>query len=219
MLLDEPSNGVRIPVVLVSHFIQGAAAGFLLAIPVGPVALICIRQALMHGLLFGFLTGMGAALADALFGYLAVYGVTALSENLILHSGSVRLVGGAALLLFGILVFRQKTITTHARQPRNLVGSGIMTFVLTLSNPAVLIAFGAIFAGVGIGHQPLSRALVGSLVIGVFFGSAAWWLSLSALSGLFRHRLSLNALVCVNRWLGLLIGTVGFVVLASAIAI
>lgn len=202
-----------------TSFIQGATAGFLLAVPVGPVALICIRQALVHGLLFGFLTGIGAALADALFGYLAVHGVSALSESVAWHSGSLRLAGGAVLLLFGIFVFRQKTLTARALQPRNLVGSAMATFFLTLSNPIVLLAFGAIFAGLGIGHEPMDRAQVGSVVTGVFLGSAAWWLALSVLSGFFRHRLSLDALVCVNRWLALLIGGFGLIVLASAIAV
>jgi len=204
--------------MVVTDFLQGAAAGFLLAVPVGPVALICVRQALFHGLIFGFLTGLGAALADAVFGYLAVYGVTALSEKVTLHTEFARLVGGAVLLFFGIVVFRQKTLTTRGRQPHNLVGSAITTFFLTLSNPVVLLAFGAIFAGLGVAREPMDTVRVGSLVTGVFVGSAAWWLSLSALSGLFRHRLSLDALVYVNRWLGLLIGGLGFVTLASSIA-
>ena len=204
--------------MLVTHFLQGAAAGFLLAVPVGPVALICVRQALLHGLVFGFLTGIGAALADAVFGVLAVYGVTALSESVILHSESVRLVGGAVLLFFGVLVFRQKTVSTRERQPRNLIGSAVTTFFLTLSNPVVLLAFGAIFAGLGIAREPMDEIRMGCLVAGVFVGSAAWWLSLSALSGLFRHRLTLETLVAVNRWLGLMIGGLGFVALASSIA-
>lgn len=204
--------------MLLTHFLLGAAAGFLLAVPVGPVALICVRQALLHGPVFGFLTGLGAALADALFGYLAVYGVNALSENVVLHSESVRLVGGGVLLFFGIVVFRQKTLSTRGRQPRNLIGSAITTFFLTVSNPVVLLAFGAIFAGLGIAQEPMDEIGVGCLVAGVFVGSAVWWLSLSALSGLFRHRLTLDALVAVNRWLGLMIGALGFVALASSIA-
>lgn len=205
--------------MLVISFIQGATAGFLLAVPVGPVALICIRQALVHGLLFGFLTGIGAALADALFGYLAVHGVNALSGSVTWHSESLRLAGGAVLLLFGIFVFRQKTLKARGFEPHNFVGSAMATFFLTLSNPIVLLAFGAIFAGLGIGHEPMDSAQVGSVVAGVFLGSAAWWLALSVLSGFFRHRLSLEALVCVNRWLGLLIGGVGLLVLASSIAV
>lgn len=202
-----------------TSFIQGATAGFLLAVPVGPVALICIRQALVHGLPLGFLTGLGAALADALFGYLAVHGVSALSESVPWHSGSLRLAGGVVLLLFGIFVFRQKTLKARGLKPRNFVGSAMATFFLTLSNPIVLLAFGAIFAGLGIGHEPMGRARVGSVVAGVFVGSAAWWLALSVLSGLFRHRLSLDVLVWINRWLGLLIGGVGLLVLASSIAV
>lgn len=204
--------------MLVSSFIQGAVAGFLLAVPVGPVALICIRQALVHGVLFGFLTGIGAAFADALFGYLAVYGVTALSESVMSHSGSVRLVGGALLLLFGIAVFRQKTLKTRGRQPRDLLPSAVATFLLTISNPVVLFAFGAIFAGLGIAHEPLGGAQVGSIVAGVFLGSSTWWLSLSLLSEGIRHRLSLELLVWINRWLGLVIGGIGFAVLLSSLA-
>lgn len=204
--------------MLVTHFIQGAAAGFLLAIPVGPVALICVRQALLHGLAFGFLTGLGAALADAVFGYLAVYGVSALSDSVMLHSETARLVGGGVLLFFGIVVFRQKTVSTRGRQPRNLIGSAITTFFLTLSNPVVLLAFGAIFAGLGIAQEPMNGIGMGCLVSGVFLGSALWWLSLSALSGVFRQRLTLGALVAVNRWLGLMIGGLGFVAIASSIA-
>jgi threonine/homoserine/homoserine lactone efflux protein len=204
--------------VLVTHFIQGAAAGFLLAIPVGPVALICIRQALLHGLLCGFLTGMGAAGADALFGYLAAYGVSALSETVVWHSHSVRLVGGALLLLFGIVVFRQKTLDRRGRQPRNLLGSALATFLLTVSNPAVLLAFGAIFAALGIAHEPMSEPRVAALVLGVFSGSCTWWLSLAGLSELFRNRLTLDLLLRVNRVLGFLIGGIGLAAMASSLA-
>ena len=59
---------------------KGFAAGFAIAAPLGPTAILCIRRTLDHGRLFGFATGLAAAIADAVLGAVAAYGLMQLSR-------------------------------------------------------------------------------------------------------------------------------------------
>jgi len=90
------------------------------------------------------------------------------------------------------------------------------TFALTLSNPLTLIAFAAAFAGLG-QSDLVTPSHAGTLVLGVFSGSAFWWLFLSFSAGWMRGWLNPHVLRTANRAVGLLLAVFGAVVLASVI--
>lgn len=188
---------------------KGAGIGLIIAVPVGPVAVLCIHRTLHHGALSGFISGLGAAFGDALYGIVAAFGMTLISDWLIGHQDLVRAVGCAVLLFIGIQMLRAQRgeVSASERQPRRetLAHSFGSTFLLTVTNPITILAFIAIFAAFGAGSVGRDPLMAGTLVAGVFIGSCFWWVALAAVAGLFRGRLVGGAMVWVGRVSGIVI--------------
>lgn len=149
---------------------------------------------------------MGAATADAFYGGIAAFGLTIIANFLIQHQIWLRLVGGAFLLYLGIKTMLSQPIDPSAQMSQNnLVGAYGSTFILTLTNPLTILSFAAIFAGFGLADTSGGYATAALTVLGVFLGSASWWLILSGVTGLLRNRVSRSFLQWVNRISGLII--------------
>ena len=199
--------------------LKGTVLGFSIAAPVGPIGVLCIRRSLGEGRLAGFLSGLGAATADAIYGAIAALGLTAISSLLLGAKFWLALVGGLFLLYLGVrtLLAKPKPRTeaevdaSPAPGRTGLWAAFFSTLGLTLTNPMTILAFTAMFAGMGPSGAP------GSLVLGVFLGSAAWWWILSALADRFRKLLGGAGLLWVNRVSGCVIAGFGLMALASAI--
>jgi threonine/homoserine/homoserine lactone efflux protein len=202
-------------------FFQGLIIGISIAAPVGPIGVLCIRRTLAEGRLSGFVSGLGAATADAVYGCVAAFSLTLISTFLIEQSQWLRLFGGIFLLFLGIRTFLsqpQSMNNTDIPDQRrvNLNKNYLSTFILTLTNPLTILSFAAIFAGLGIGSSTsgdYTSALL--LVAGVFLGSCSWWFLLSGLIGLVRHKFTQNSLTWVNRISGAIIFIFGVVALYS----
>lgn len=183
-------------------FLKGLIIGFAIAAPVGPIGILCIQRSLHDGFKVGLMTGMGAALADGTYGLIAGFGLTAVSAMLINHQFWIRVIGGVFLLYLGIkLVFtppREKSTTANFdKSPLHACGT---TYLLTLTNPATILSFVAVFAGLGLGtvNPDFNHALI--LVLGITIGSAAWWLLLSGGVAFILHkRVSSTFMRAVNR--------------------
>jgi threonine/homoserine/homoserine lactone efflux protein len=189
--------------------LQGALIGFSIAAPVGPIALLCIRRTLADGRLVGFVSGLGAATADGLYGAIAAFGLTFLSDVLLRNQEWLRILGGLYLCYLGTRIFLTR-VTERAGDPsrRGIAGAYTSTFLLTITNPVTILAFLAVFAGLGI-TAGVDRAHAGALVAGVFLGSASWWLTLSLVVGFLRVRITPTILLWVNRLAGALIAGFG----------
>ena len=199
-----------------SFLIQGIIIGFSIAAPVGPIGVLCMRRTLAEGALCGFVSGLGAATADAVYGSIAGLGLTLVSSVLIAHNGWIRLLGGLFLCWLGARTFLSKPSDRQAIvTERSLIGAFASTFALTLTNPMTILSFGAIFAGLGIGNARGNYVLAGLLVLGVFLGSALWWLTLSGTVGLVRSRFDQRSLRWVNRIAGAIIVAFGLVAMLS----
>ena len=200
-------------------FIRGAILGFSIAAPVGPIGVLCIRRTLAEGQLVGLLSGLGAATADACYGGVAAFGLTAVSSRLIGHQDALRLIGGIFLLYLGIRTFLTAPVQSIKRgQRRRLLGNYLSTLGLTLTNPTTIFSFVAIFAGLGwAGTSSEGYPSAALLVLGVFSGSALWWLILSSGISLLRAGFSLRVMRWVNRLSGTVIGGFGVVALLSLI--
>jgi len=189
--------------------LQGAVIGLSIAAPVGPIALLCIRRSLADGRLFGFVSGLGAATADAFYGAVAGFGLTFLSEALLGNKTWLRILGGLYLCYLGTRIFLAKAKERSIDvAPSGLIAAYASTFLLTLTNPVTILAFLAVFAGLGItaGGDPGSA---GALVGGVFLGSATWWLVLTLGIGTLRTRITPAVLIWVNRLAGAVIAGFG----------
>ena len=199
--------------------LKGTVLGFSIAAPVGPIGVLCIRRSLGEGRLAGFLSGLGAATADAIYGAIAALGLTAISSLLLGAKFWLALLGGLFLLYLGVrtLLAKPKPRTevevdaSAAPGRTGLWAAFFSTLGLTLTNPMTILAFTAMFAGMGPSGAP------GSLVLGVFLGSAAWWWILSALADRFRKLLGGTGLLWVNRVSGCVIAGFGLLAIAGAI--
>lgn len=179
-------------------FVKGLAFGFILAATVGPMWVLCLRRTLAHGAAVGFASGMGIAVADGLYGAVAAFGLTAVSGLLLAHSFWIGLAGAAFLLYLGIRALLAKPSAERAEERYTGVPAAFLsTLGLTLTNPPTILAFAAIFAGLGL----VSSANYGAaalVVLGVFLGSAAWWVILAAGAGRLRRRIRPAHLRAVN---------------------
>ena len=197
-------------------FLRGLLIGFSIAAPVGPIGVLCIRRTLAEGRSAGLVSGLGAATADAFYGSLAGFGLSLVANFLVSQQAWLRLVGGLFLLYLGVKTFLSQPASDPGQparaKTRGLWGAYLSTLLLTLTNPLTVLSFAAIFAGLGLvetGGNPLSAGL---LVLGVFSGSAAWWLLLSGGVSLLHAKVTTSTLRWINRIAGLVI--IGFGVAA-----
>jgi len=199
-------------------FLRGLVIGFSIAAPVGPIGVLCIRRTLAQGRAVGFVSGLGAATADSFYGATAALGLTVITGFLVDQQTWFRLIGGAFLCYLGLKTFRTRPAENAADAPRKngLGGAYASTLALTLTNPATILSFAAIFAGLGIGDTGGSRSAALALVAGVFGGSAAWWLLLSGGVSLLRARFTPARLRWVNRLSGVVLLTFGLLAMVSA---
>jgi len=165
----------------------------------------------------GLATGLGAATADAVYGAVAGFGLTAVSSFLVSQKFLLGLVGGVFLCYLGIKTFRSKPAEQAAgAEGEGIAGAYFSTLFLTVTNPMTILSFVAIFAGVGLGSGADYRSAC-LLVLGVFSGSAFWWLLLSGGVGLLRSRVTAAWMQTVNRVSGAIILTFGIWALASLV--
>jgi threonine/homoserine/homoserine lactone efflux protein len=200
-----------------SFFLKGLILGFSIAAPVGPIGILCIRRTLQYGRFSGFVSGLGAAVADAIYAVIAAFGLTFVSNFLIAGQFWFRLLGGIFLLYLGWRIFFAKTKSkTTDVSHTTLVNDFISTFFLTLTNPMTILSFLAIFAALGLSSLHGSYFEGSTLILGVFLGSAVWWLILSEGVTLFRKKVSEKVMLWINRIAGMLIAAFGIVALLTA---
>ncbi len=202
----------------ITFLLRGLAIGFSIAAPVGPIGVLCIRRTLAEGWASGLVSGLGAASADAIYGCIAGFGLAFVSNFMASQQTWLRLIGGAFLCYLGIKTLLAKPAEQAAPgKGIGLLGAYASTFLLTLTNPMTIISFAAIFAGLGLAGTGGNYGSAGVLVLGVFFGSALWWLILSSGVGLFRARFNPAGLRWVNRISGAIIIGFGLFALLSAL--
>lgn len=193
--------------------LKGLLIGLSIAAPVGPIGILCIRRTLAQGKMYGFVSGLGAASADAVYGLIAGLGLDLAVDFIEGHQIWLQLVGSLFLFYLGIKTFRSQASETPANAAgKRLIGAYSSVFFLTLTNPMTILSFAGIFAGLGFSRSHAGSAL--TLVLGVFAGSALWWILLSFGVGWFRNRIATRGLGVINRLAGAII--VGFGGLTAA---
>lgn len=200
----------------ITLLLKGFVIGFSIAAPVGPIGVLCMRRTLAGGYVSGFVSGLGAATADAIYGSIAGLGLTLVSDFLVSQQAWLRLIGGVFLCYLGLRTFlAQPSEHTVSAKQNGLIGDFASTLFLTLTNPLTIISFAAVFAGLGLGDSSGNYASAGVLIAGVFLGSALWWLLLSGSVGLFRARFTPHGLRWVNKISGAIIAGFGLLALLS----
>ncbi|CBN54721.1 MULTISPECIES: LysE family translocator [Kamptonema] len=198
----------------ISFFSRGLIVGFSIAAPVGPIGVLCIRRTLAQGLAVGLISGLGAATADGLYGSIAGFGLTFISGFLVSQQVWLRIIGGIFLCYLGITTFLAKPAQSAAEATgKGLIGAYASTFFLTATNPLTILSFAAIFAGLGVASAGSNYLDSGILVLGVFLGSALWWLLLSTGVSILRKKFDDRSLIWINRISGLIIIVFGIIAL------
>ena len=171
-------------------FLKGLAFGFLLAASVGPMWILCFRRTIEQGALTGFVSGLGVAVADGLYGAVAAFGLTAISGFLLEQNFWLGLVGGVFLVYLGVksLIAKPVRIEEIRQEKTSLPQAFLSTLGLTLANPPTILAFAAIFAGLGL-VASADYGAASLVVAGVFLGSAFWWVVLAGAANWLRHRI------------------------------
>ena len=185
-------------------FAQGLIIGISLAAPIGPISIICIRRSLTDRFMASIAVALGAATADALFGFIAIFGITTISTFLTHHHAQLRFIGGLFLSYLGIMTLRRTSVTTTSNQRSEmLISIYLSTFILTITNPLTIVAFGALFTVFGIGDLINTPTTAFHLISGIFCGSAIWFIFLSALIHFFKNQWKPGTLTLINKISGI----------------
>jgi threonine/homoserine/homoserine lactone efflux protein len=198
---------------------RGLAIGFTVAAAVGPISLLTIRRTIAHGRWYGLVSGLGVAAADASYGAVAAFGLTAITAVLVGARTVLALIGGAFLIWLAVRTIRARPAapaTVTDERPGHLAAF-LSIYGLTMTNPMTILSFGGIFAGLGLsGRGGMDAAL---LTVGVFLGSSLWWVLLTAVVGRLRGRITPMVLVWINRISGAVLLGFGLVAILAALGI
>ena len=197
--------------------LRGFVLGFTIAAAVGPISLLVIRRTLAQGQRYGLVSGLGVATADATYGAIAAFGLSAISDVLVNARQVLGLVGGAFLLWLAWRTIHSTpteaaTVTTARR---GYAGAYLSILGLTLANPMTILSFGALFAGLGVTTGAKGDAAL--VVLGVLLGSTTWWIVLTTAVATLRGRITPRWLHRINVVSGVIIGAFAIVAIASVL--
>jgi len=208
---------VPMTTALIIDLVKGIIVGIVIALPVGPVGVLCVRRTLFQGAIFGFVSGLGAAAADTIFGVIAGFGLTIVRDTLLHYRDWLGVGGGGFLIYIGIrALLRTGGEAAEPIDDQAVFGAFASTFVLTITNPITILAFAAIFAAIGVSREA-GYLDTGLLVIGVFIGSLAWWLGLSFGIASLRGGVRIVRLDWLNRVSGGILALSGTGLVAAAL--
>lgn len=202
----------------IPFWLTGVGLGVAIAAPVGPIGILCIHRTLNHGIYAGFFSGLGAATADAVYGSIAGFGLVSVSWALLKAELVIRILGGLFLIFLGLKTWKRSQIIHTPNDTANRLSQDFFTtFMLTLTNPATILSFLALFSGFGIvdEHSSYSRAF--ALMIGIFMGSLLWWIFLVFVIKLLKSRLNPKVVNRLNQ--GSALAIIGFGLVAIGLSV
>ncbi len=201
-----------------SLLLRGFALGFAVAASPGPIFFLCLRRTLVRGRLYGLVSGLGVATADAFYAAIASFGLAVVTTALVSGRRPLALIGGAALIAIGariLLQRQQEPSAAAASSGAGLAWAYVSTLGLTITNPATILSFAALAAtlGLGAGAEVVKPAV---LVAGVLIGSAAWWCVVAVAASSLRGRLTRAVIRGISSFSGLAIAILGMLAIYSA---
>jgi threonine/homoserine/homoserine lactone efflux protein len=199
--------------------VRGFVLGFTIAAAVGPISLLVIRRTLAQGRVYGLVSGLGVATADATYGAIAAFGLSALTDVLVNARQVLGLLGGVFLLWLAWTTIRAAPteVATVTVRRGGLAGAYLSILGLTLANPMTILSFGALFAGLGVTSGATGDAAL--VVLGVLLGSTTWWVLLTTVIGALRTRVTPAWIHRINVVSGVVIGAFAVVAIASALGV
>ncbi len=197
---------------------KGFIVGLMVTIPLGPIGVLCVQRTLNKGRISGFVSGLGAAFADAIFAIIAAFGITYIISFIKSQQVYFQIFGGLIILFLGIHIFYTNPVRQLRLQRMNknkLHHDFFSVFFLTITNPMAILFFLALFAGIHVAGTEISILGLMSLVWGVFSGAAAWWFLLTFIVSLFRDRFRLKNIWWMNKVAGVVVFFLGLIAILS----
>jgi threonine/homoserine/homoserine lactone efflux protein len=177
--------------------IKGLVLGLSLAAPVGPIGILCINRSLQFGRMHGFVSGLGAAVADGIYASLAAFGLTVITGFLVRQGYWLNVVGCAFLLYMALSILLKKKMVKSMEVKRSSGAAAFLsTLVLTITNPMTILTFFTVFSGIGYNSTSYVEGIL--LVGGVVLGSTLWWLLLSFGVSFLKTRMSTKVLKAID---------------------
>ena len=199
-------------------FFQGIVIGLTLAVPVGPIALMCIRRTLAEGKFHGIISGIGVATADSFYAAVTVLGLTAISGFIIAHQYPFRMLASLILIAVGVkIILSVPREVCAATETSTLLKNYLSMVAIALANPLTLLFYVGILPGLGIVFSGTSPVTSLAFVLGIFCGSTMWWVFLCGLLGSVRSCISSGTLGFINKASGFLIACLGVALLLYAV--
>lgn len=171
--------------IVLDYFGIGIGIGLLTSAPVGPVNIMTIKHAAQQGIREGMTVSLGAVAADAIYAALAIFGVSAVTGFISGQETLIKLVGGLLVFGFGLRVYFTHPRIETEKGVASALADMAAAFLLTLTNPGVILGFVAILGGLGT-WRPIAGDHLGalSMLAGVICGALLWW---SAICWLVSH--------------------------------
>ena len=197
---------------------KGIIIGICASAPMGPVGILCVQRTQKKGRWYGFATGVGAAASDFIYALLTGLGMSFVLDfvNDPVYKFYLQILGGIMLLVFGFYSFNNNPLkNAHQggqKQKGSLWHNGFTGFLITFSNPMIILLFMALFAQFAfvIPDHPLEMCLGYTSII---FGALLWWYSLTWVIDIMRNKFDELGVIIINRIIG------GAVMIFSIIAL
>ncbi len=206
---------------MLEFILKGIIVGIIVTAPVGPIGLLCIQRTINRGMLSGLVTGISSAMADIMFAIIAGFSISAIGNFMEVNKLIIRLIGGIIVLILGMRIFMTnplKRFRQQKPQKRSYFGDAISGFLITLTNPIVIIVFGAAFAGLGLNEAQEHKEII-LTITGIFIGATAWWTSLTFLINIFKTKINLRKMFWINRITAILVVLFGIAIIISSLFI
>ena len=207
--------------MVLEYIIKGIIVGVAVTAPVGPLGILCIQRTINRGLLSGLVTGIAAAFADIMYAIIAGFGVSVIADFLEANQLVIRIIGGIIVIFLGVRIYMSNPAKQYRRQKtqkRTYISDFVSGFLVTITNPIVIIVFGAVFASLGHDKANSGKSVIVT-IIGVFTGAIAWWISLTVLVNIFRDKINLRKLWWINKITGVSVVLFGIGIIASVLFI
>ncbi len=190
-----------------SYLLKGLLIGFIFSVPVGAVGALCVSRSLRYGVKSGIVTGLGASSAELFYSIAGAFGITVVSDFLETHSQIINIIGGALVIVMGVVTFLKAPQEQEEKAKTGYAGMFLSAFAVCITNPAAVVTYLFAFSYFGIsGDLGIASGIL--LVTGIITGTQIWWITLSLLSQLIKKKAGKRGFMIMNKLFGLIM--IGF---------
>lgn len=205
-------------ITLSTIILTGFLIGFVLSIPVGPIAVLCIQRTLNRGKYHGWITGIGASTSDVFYATLAIFGLSFVVDFINTHEMIIEIIGAVVFFFLGIKLYKENpsaNLSTENVRKESYLQDYLTAFGLTISNPLIIFLFITVFAQTEFVNSQTSIYQIVIALVSVFIGACTWWFLLTSLVNLLRNKINVRGLGLLNKLSGgmlIILAIVGLIV-------